>query len=499
MIHTDIKEVALYRGGAFITRTAMVNLGKGKQTITIESLTSTLDPSTLSVAVSEKVSGSNVQTRRLSAEEQNELRKDILRRLERIQNRIDAKNSQIEIYNRNTDFTQKENISLADMGDYIAALPEKIEKIQEEIQVLQDEETELRKQLEEKNKEIQAYRVDVDLECVEEGSYPICLRYFEPNASWYPLYEIHTGENEALSIRLKAKISQHTIEDWKQVKLSLFSGNPGVSVNIPELFPQHVDFYKPRIGYKNSAPRMMMAMADMAAGSAKMMEDEAVECVEEETVEMAQIRYDAAESVENDTMMEYDLKGLYDVDHINEISVDLVSHDIDCRYHTIAVPKLDSFGYLAAEVKTADIEEIMNTNAIIYHKGTYLGNIYLSPDPSKETYDISLGKDEGIRLKRTQKKKYRSNVLLKGQTKVEYVYDLEVNNAKSQSAEITLLDQIPVSDDKTIVIDRSEISKAEYNEDNGELKWNFTLEPSTGRSFTIAYSISWPKDKTLNI
>ena len=498
MIHTDIKEAAIYRSGAFITRTAMIDLKEGKQTVTIEGLTSSLDPSTLSVSVSEKLSGSNVQTRRLSAEEQGELRKSILRDLERVQNRIAVKNSQIEIYNRNTDFTQKENISLSDMGDYIAALPDKIEKIQEEIQMLQDEETKFRKQLEEKNKEIQAYRVDVDLECTEDGSYPISLRYFEPNASWYPLYEIHTEDDDKLSIRLKAKIVQHTIEDWKQIRLSLFSGNPGVSADIPELYPQHVDFYKPRPVYGAGAPRMMMAKAAMANDSARPMEDAAA-CVDEETAEMEQIRYDAAESVENDTMMEYGLKGLYDIDHINEVSVDLTSHDIDCRYHTIAVPKLDSFGYLAAEVKTADIEEVMNTNAIIYHKGTYLGNIYLSPDPARETYDISLGKDEGIRLKRTQKKKYRSNVLLKGQTKVEYVYELEVNNLKSQAADITLIDQIPVSDDKTIIVEKTDISKAEYQEENGELKWNFTLEPSAGRTFMVAYSISWPKDKTLNI
>ncbi len=498
MVHTDIREAALYRNGAFITRTAMLDLKKGKQTITIDGLTSTLDPSTLSVSVSREVFGSNVQTRRLSADEQNELKKDILHKLERIHNRIAARNSQIEIYKLNTDFTQKENISLADMGDYIAALPDKIEKIQEEIQDLEDEEKQLEKELEERNREILAYRVDVDLECEKDGSYPISLRYFEQNASWYPLYEIHTKEDECLSICLKAKIAQHTIEDWNQIRLSLFSGNPGISTDIPRLLPQHVDFFRQHPVYMKSAPRMMMGMSAEAAVNSAEMTDDSV-CMEEETAEMTQIRYDAAENIENDTMMQYDLKGLYDIGRINEISVDLNSHDIGCRYHVIAIPRLDSFGYLAAEVKTADVEEVMNTSAIVYHKGTYLGNIYLSPDPSKETYDISLGRDEGIRLKRTQKKKFRSNVLLKGQTKIEYAYELEVNNARSQSANITLIDQIPLSDDKAIVIEKTDVSQAEFDQENGELRWNFMLEGSTGKSFTVAYSISWPKDKSLNI
>ena len=47
MIITEIKEVSLYRSGAYITRIGNVDLHAGKQTITIEGLTSTLEPSTL--------------------------------------------------------------------------------------------------------------------------------------------------------------------------------------------------------------------------------------------------------------------------------------------------------------------------------------------------------------------------------------------------------------------------------------------------------------------
>ena len=113
--------------------------------------------------------------------------------------------------------------------------------------------------------------------------------------------------------------------------------------------------------------------------------------------------------------------------------------------------------YFATAFATDRRSELLDTYANIYYDGTFLGNVYLSPDQSKEDYDISLGKDEGVRLKRTQKKKYRSNVLLKGQTKTEFEYEIEITSLKAKSTKVLLKDQIPVSQDKTIVVDAQEL------------------------------------------
>jgi uncharacterized protein (TIGR02231 family) len=495
MITTEIKEVSLYRNGAYITRQGSVDLRKGKETITVEGLSGSLDPSTLTVSLSTKVRGSNVRPYRRTVEEQNEIKKALLDELKRVQDKITVYSDQIEILKKNTDFTSKENISLKDMSEYIDALPGKISEVNETIHGLQEEEKRIRKALEDKNRECQAYLVDVDLECETDGTYPIALRYYENNASWTPFYEIRTGEEEKAAIYLKASLRQDTAADWKQIRLKLFTGDPSISADIPVLSPQHLSFYQPMLYGSAPAFRTMNASAKMSMA----MEDTAEMAMEEADEEMVEVRYDQAEASLNDTMMEYDLNGLYDLEHESQISIDLVSHEVDCRYHIIAVPKADSFGYLAAEVKTADIEEVINSSANIYHKDSFLGNIYLAVDPNKENYDISLGKDETIRLKRQQIRKYRSNVLLKGQTKTEFVYELEISSLKDKEADITLIDQVPVSDDKTISVDIREISGAKHDENNGELKWEFKLRPNEKKTFRIAYDVSWPKDKKINI
>ena len=204
-------------------------------------------------------------------------------------------------------------------------------------------------------------------------------------------------------------------------------------------------------------------------------------------------------STKEDTMTEYELSGLWDISSGKEISVDIETKTIPCRYHVVAIPKLDDCAYLAAEVDTSSIEELLSTNAKVYHKGTYIGEIWLNPDLNEDKYDISLGRDETVRLKREQKKRYTSNVLLKNQKKTEYEYELKVTSAKDKTCSVTLIDQLPVSMDKTITVEADNISGAKKEEDSGKLTWEFELEPSSGKTFTLAYTICWPKDRQLNI
>ncbi len=500
MTVSNIKEVSVYRNGAFVLRTGTVALEAGKQTVRIEKLPSTLDTSTVRLSLPQSITGTNVQVEVMTKEEKEEALKPINDQIKRAENRLTIKNNQIEMWNANADFSSKESLSIADMSEYIEKLPERIEKIYEEIDQLNAEIKQLNKQLKEKKIEVNTYSVKVDITAEKAGDYPFELRYFEGNATWYPVYEIHTAESEEenLSLRLKAKISQRTTEDWLNVKVTLFTGNPAASGTIPTLDPTRVGFYNPRVyrnyamGAAKAAPMMMMA--ESAAMADYEVEDG---MVEEDTME--EVYAPTAAVKQNDTMMEYELGGTWDITRENEITADISASNISCRYHIVAIPKMDDAGYLAAEVNTADIEEILQSNAIIYHKGAYLGEVYLNADLSKEKYDISLGRDESIKLKRKQEKKYTSNVLLKGQKKTEYEFEIKVTSTKNKPCQVTLLDQVPVSSDKSIVIESSKLSGGKFDEKTGEVKWEFELAASETKTFELDYSISWPKDKNLNI
>jgi hypothetical protein len=58
-----------------------------------------------------------------------------------------------------------------------------------------------------------------------------------------------------------------------------------------------------------------------------------------------------------------------------------------------------------------------------------------------------------------------------------------------------LQDQIPVSQNKEVVVTLVEASGAAVNEDTGILNWKMNIKPKETKKVTITYSISFPKNK----
>lgn len=488
MSNSIVKQLSIYRQSCFVKREGSIKLQKGKQNIILDTLPNTIDKTTLTVSLQEGVSGSNVQVELLDKDKQEEITKDVQSKITKIENKINIKNNQIELWNKNSDFSNHNSFDISQMSSFIENLPNKLETIYEEIEVLNKEKAELLKQLTEKQKLANAYQIRIDIEANQDQECIYEIKYKDDNAYWYPRYEIHTSDDDQLSILMKAGIVQNTDEDLKDIKIRLLSGNPSLSSDIPVLYPKKLDFFEPRV---------FMNMAGAAKASMMQM-DTAMEVLDEE-VSMSKVANVVAQTKMDDTMMEYELDGTWNIDSNKELNALLQEIKVPCKYHVIAIPKLDDNAYLAAEVNINDIENILNTNATVYHKGSYVGDIYLNPDYNQEKYDISLGKDESIKVKRTQKKKYTSNVLLKNQKKTEFEYEISVNSSKNDKCLVTLIDQVPLSQDKSIVVDIDNVSNASLDQDTGKLTWDFELDPKQNKVFNIAYSISWPKDKQINI
>ncbi|MBR0385971.1 MAG: mucoidy inhibitor MuiA family protein [Erysipelotrichaceae bacterium] len=503
MIKTEIKEVSLYRSGCFVKRQGKVTVGKEKQHVELTCGSSTIDPSTVRMGLPEGVTGTNVQVEKLSADTRRQQTRQLEEKIARLNNQIEAKKTQQSMWTANADFSNKESLNVNEMAEYIDKLPQRLDSIYSEIEELNAQLTDLNKQLQEKNKEVNCYLVSVDLEAEKEGEYPVEVRYFDTNAGWNPIYEIHTSDDsDTLSVRLKGSIRQNTTENWKQAKLTLFSGNPSISGTIPVLNPSRINFFEPARAPRTSGRNLYKSAARVAEDTDMMVEEEAAPMMMAMGAAMAPVMNDVVTATaavkQNDTMMEYELPGLWDVRNDNDAKVDISTETIDCKYHIIAIPKLDDAGYLAAEVKTTDIESLMQTNAMVYHQGAYLGEVFLDPDMTKDTYNVSLGRDESIRLKRTQKKRYTSNVLLKGQKKTEFEYELRIASTKNKACKVTVSDQIPVSQDKTIVVEHTNISGGKLTEDTGLIEWEFDLEPAGTKTLALEYTVAWPKDKQIN-
>ena len=77
------------------------------------------------------------------------------------------------------------------------------------------------------------------------------------------------------------------------------------------------------------------------------------------------------------------------------------------------------------------------------------------------------------------------------------MYETTVANNSPVDLKILIKDQIPVSQDKEITVDVTELSGAELDEKTGILKKEYSLSKGSSRVLKLGYKVSAPKDKTV--
>ncbi len=133
----------------------------------------------------------------------------------------------------------------------------------------------------------------------------------------------------------------------------------------------------------------------------------------------------------------------------------------------------------------------------IFYEGTYVGQGTIDPANTKDTMGISLGRDKKIIVKREQDKKLRSVKTIGSNVRETYAYNITLRNTRKETVTIELQDQMPVSNDKDIVIEDKETSGADYNETTGLMKWTVTLKPNETKAIPFGYTLKYPKGKRL--
>ena len=376
-------------------------------------------------------------------------------------------------------------------------LPDRLNKLYETINDLNSRIRKLEKELSEAERLESLPVITAVLEVPTAGTYPFELQYHDAHAMWNFVYEIHTDAEGPVTMKSRARVSQNTDEDWENIPVSLLTSTPSGG-SVPELLPVYLSFSKPRpkVSAKNAMMgRNMMAMSAPMMAMMDEAEDSAIAV--EETVEMARIETEGAEVSSEETMTEYTLPGRKTIPSGTKgVMADLKVYELPGEYELLAVPKKDVHVYLVAKLKTKDLPSDIRGTAGIYLNGVYSGETSVAPDLTKETLNIPLGKAEGIQVSRTEKKRKTSDALLKNQRTTEYVYELKLTNNRNTGVTVTVQDQIPSSQEKTIIIETKNNDHAE-TADNGILTWKCAAGPKETKVLNLAYNVSWPKDKQL--
>ena len=182
-----------------------------------------------------------------------------------------------------------------------------------------------------------------------------------------------------------------------------------------------------------------------------------------------------------------------------QLSVEIAEHQLTAEYKYFAVPKLRQDAFLTASVTGFSDLNLLSGEANIFFEGTYLGKTLIDMENANDTLSISLGADKDILVKRIQQKGQNEKTFSGATSKATRAYFIEVLNRKSKPINLTIQDQIPVSNSSDVVVTAQELSGATVENATGMLEWNLSLISNIKKTVEMKYQVKYPRNKFVNL
>jgi len=388
------------------------------------------------------------------------------------------------------------------------------------------------------------------------GKYEFTVSYITPNAYWTPYYDIRVDDIKSpLKVIYKAKVIQTTGIDWKKVKLSLSTSVPNQWGNAPVLKSWFLSYINPVnvmekslaqnriqsfagsanlsevvvVGYgatdreenkdnSKSEPLYVVNGAPMSLPEFKKLSPSVIKSKEFLKSAAASAIYgsqaaggvyiitlkdglnDYVSVADNELNVTFDIDLPYDVPtNGKEQTATLKEYTVSSQYKYYSVPRLDKDAYLLAEVPDWEKLNLLPGDANIIFEGTYVGKSFIDPNSTFDTLNLTLGRDKRVVVKKEKMVDY-SSVKFLGSNKLQKItYEITVKNNKKDTVHMLLKDQYPLSTLKEIEVELTENGGATVNNDTGVLTWKLELSPGESKKIRFAYSVKYPKDKSLSI
>ncbi len=528
----NIEQATVYLSGAELLSTARLNLQKGENEILFTNVAGDINSQSITVNATNGVivESATFQNNYLATEVLSPKAKEIKDSIELladsktgISNKISALNEQIAILQNNRkvsgDNTGLSVAELTKMLDLISARWESLlnqkSKQDETLKKTDERIARLRKQLdEEQKKDYQpGGQLLVKFYAKDATATAVVVNYVSPRAGWEPIYDVFADEvNHPVKLYCKANIYQNSGVNWSNVRLSLSTGNPTEGVQAPVMNPWYLSFYVPQTATYNYAP----AQANQYGGYMNRRGEEAalkgsrsdrakyvidgVEVNGQSGVNMAQGSIDNYVLVDNsgvNTTFDIDLPYTIPTDGKHHL-VAVKKYELPATYRYYAAPKLDKDAFLQAQITNWEDLNLLPGKSNIFYEGAYVGQGMIDMRNVKDTMTISLGRDKKVVVKRERDVKLRSVKTIGTNVRETYAYNIQVRNTRKEPITLIVQDQLPVSNDKDIVIEDKETGGGEHDELTGILKWNMQLNANETKKTAFGFTIKYPKDKTVS-
>ncbi|HEY5745714.1 MAG TPA: mucoidy inhibitor MuiA family protein [Chryseolinea sp.] len=201
-----------------------------------------------------------------------------------------------------------------------------------------------------------------------------------------------------------------------------------------------------------------------------------------------------ATEVIRQTNVEFKLDEPFSIRSDGEVrATDMVEYELPAIYEYYCVPKLEEDAFLTAKILDWDQYNFLEGEASLFFEGKYIGKSILDTRNTSDTLVVSLGRDSNVLVKREKKKEYSSRQFVGSNQKVALAYEISIRNKKGLPISIVVEDQIPISNDKEITVDKLEDSHGEYDHNSGAITWKKEIASGKTEIINLKYAVRYPK------
>jgi len=360
------------------------------------------------------------------------------------------------------------------------------------IRKLYEERTEAQKNLYEvkpQNKQVLDVSLMVEVKKLQEAT--VALSYVTPSASWSPVYEARSGQ-KSLKFSMAAREQQNSGEDWNNVSLTFSTARPSLGASAPQL----QNFF---LRFKSvDANRQINLTTVMSKASA------------ERTIAMNVNGLAKDESKLKRTVKKTGINVVFLGSEKASIRsgrssahVNVLEFKLESSLERLSVPSLNQRVFKKLVAKNTSGHPLLAGPVHIFHRGVFLGVSTLKHRAKGEEMNLSLGRDDRIKIRRESNKNrmkaFESGTFTSNKT-ARMSWLIEVKNEDKVKRTIKVYDNIPNAGIEGIEVAlTSKCTKPDSTSKDGILTWNLTLNPGETKTLAFEYTLKIPGKMNFHI
>lgn len=532
-IVTDSKilTVTVYPGSARVTRQALVQLTPGTHSIVFDGIVPIFDDSSMSISgegtARVKILGGYLKQEYLK-EAADKRVKELQDKLEEVSDKLMGEQSheqaiadQKEFLNSLKMYTAGQlpkdlvtkmptTIELGDMMKFIGMTREGLEVASEEIRQkkrslnldLQKFQSELA-QLNSGGAKLKR-SIIVDVECTQSGSFTVNAAYTLNGAFWNAIYDAHSlMEKNEVELVSSGNVRQTTGEDWKDVQLTLSTAQPAIGGRMPYVAPWVLS---ENVVYPQSrGVASMMKVAAMSAGVSDMaVQSEAFDGTSAPAIEAAQMNY--AQAAFSGVSVTYQIsRPVTILSDGTDNKFPITAQTLKAAFEYSAYPRGSQFAYLGSRVINASDLQLLAGPVNLFLGNEFVGKSSIDAISPNQDFDLYLGVDENVKVKREQLEKKMDDVLIAGiqspNRKTIFKYKISVENFTSKAIVFKVFESMPVSANDRIKVKVFDISvqpsAKDWKDRKGVWLWELKLEPKAKQEIYYSFVVEHPREMNI--